>query len=100
MVPIGELAEWLKAAVLKTVVGVSLPGVRIPRSPPFLVRNLAVMRGFLLCLTWFLPNLQNLQVPLDPIQHKLHRNRDQDDAAQAHKDAQTCLAQKLAELRC
>jgi hypothetical protein len=29
------MAEWLKAAVLKTVVGVSLPGVRIPLSPPY-----------------------------------------------------------------
>ena len=29
------MAEWFKAAVLKTVVGVSLPGVRIPLSPPF-----------------------------------------------------------------
>ena len=31
----GEMAEWFKAAVLKTVVGVSLPGVRIPLSPPY-----------------------------------------------------------------
>lgn len=31
----GEMAEWLKAAVLKTVVGASLPGVRIPLSPPY-----------------------------------------------------------------
>ena len=29
----GELAEWLNAAVLKTVEGASLPGVRIPDSP-------------------------------------------------------------------
>ena len=28
------MAEWLKATVLKTVVGVSLPWVRIPLSPP------------------------------------------------------------------
>lgn len=28
------MAEWLKAAVLKTVVGASLPGVRIPLPPP------------------------------------------------------------------
>lgn len=32
--PTGELAEWLKAVVLKTIVGVSSPGVRIPHSPP------------------------------------------------------------------
>lgn len=30
----GELAEWFKAMVLKTIVGETLPGVRIPRSPP------------------------------------------------------------------
>jgi hypothetical protein len=30
----GEMAEWFKAAVLKTAVGVSLPWVRIPLSPP------------------------------------------------------------------
>jgi hypothetical protein len=29
----GELAEWLKAIDSKSIVGVSLPGVRIPRSP-------------------------------------------------------------------
>jgi hypothetical protein len=28
------MAEWFKAAVLKTVVGVSPPGVRIPLPPP------------------------------------------------------------------
>ncbi len=32
----GEMAEWFKAAVLKTAVGASLPGVRIPLSPPVL----------------------------------------------------------------
>jgi hypothetical protein len=31
----GEMAEWLKATVLKTVVGATLPRVRIPVSPPF-----------------------------------------------------------------
>jgi hypothetical protein len=36
MAVIGELAEWSKAAVLKTVEGLSLPGVRIPSSPPLL----------------------------------------------------------------
>src|SRR3546814_10675549 len=30
----GEMAEWFKAAVLKTAVGVGLPWVRIPLSPP------------------------------------------------------------------
>ena len=30
----GEMAEWLKAAVLKTVRGESLSRVRIPLSPP------------------------------------------------------------------
>ncbi len=30
----GEMAEWLKAAVLKTVRGASSSGVRIPLSPP------------------------------------------------------------------
>ncbi len=31
----GEVAERFNAAVLKTVVGASLPGVRISPSPPF-----------------------------------------------------------------
>ena len=31
----GEVAEWLKAAVLKTVEAGRLPGVRIPSSPSF-----------------------------------------------------------------
>ena len=30
----GEVAEWLMAPVLKTGVGETLPGVRIPPSPP------------------------------------------------------------------
>src|SRR5690242_9562203 len=30
----GEVAEWFKAAVLKTVEAGRLPGVRIPSSPP------------------------------------------------------------------
>lgn len=30
----GEVAEWLNAAVLKTVVPSRAPGVRIPPSPP------------------------------------------------------------------
>jgi hypothetical protein len=30
----GEMAEWLKAAVLKTAVRETVPGVRIPLSPP------------------------------------------------------------------
>ncbi len=30
----GEVAEWLKAAVLKTVERLRVPGVRIPPSPP------------------------------------------------------------------
>ena len=30
----GEVAEWLKAAVSKIVVGATPPGVRIPPSPP------------------------------------------------------------------
>jgi hypothetical protein len=30
----GEVAEWFKAAVLKTVEVERLPGVRIPSSPP------------------------------------------------------------------
>jgi hypothetical protein len=29
------MAEWFKAAVLKTVVPGRVPGVRIPLSPPF-----------------------------------------------------------------
>ena len=33
----GEMAEWLKAAVLKTAERGTVPGVRIPLSPPKLV---------------------------------------------------------------
>jgi|WetSurMetagenome_2_1015567.scaffolds.fasta_scaffold00164_36 hypothetical protein len=33
----GGVAERLKAAVLKTVVGVTLPWVRIPPPPPFFI---------------------------------------------------------------
>ena len=31
----GEMAEWSMAVVLKTTVGETPPGVRIPLSPPF-----------------------------------------------------------------
>src|SRR6476659_1506112 len=34
----GEVAEWFKAAVLKTVEAERLPGVRIPSSPPAFAR--------------------------------------------------------------
>ena len=34
----GELAEWLNAAVLKTVKDVSPSGVRIPDSPPLKIK--------------------------------------------------------------
>ncbi len=43
----GEMAEWLKAAVLKTVVGAILPGVRIPLSPPFNFEAQAMLGLFL-----------------------------------------------------
>ena len=33
----GELAEWLNAAVLKTVKDASPSGVRIPDSPPYIL---------------------------------------------------------------
>ncbi len=35
----GEMAEWPKAAVSKTVNGFTRSGVRIPLSPPFLRSN-------------------------------------------------------------
>ena len=35
----GQVAEWFKAAVLKTAVGVSLPWVRIPPCPPLQNRH-------------------------------------------------------------
>ena len=35
----GEVAEWFKAAVLKTAVGASSPWVRIPPSPPIIARS-------------------------------------------------------------
>ena len=34
----GGLAEWSKAAVLKTVERLRVPGVRIPRPPPYFFR--------------------------------------------------------------
>ena len=37
----GEVAEWFKAAVLKTVEVERLPGVRIPSSPPIVFRCLS-----------------------------------------------------------
>ena len=37
----GEVAEWFKAAVLKTVEAERLPGVRIPSSPPDFARAAA-----------------------------------------------------------
>ena len=35
--PVGGVAEWLKAAVLKTVERLRVPGVRIPPPPPLFV---------------------------------------------------------------
>ena len=65
------MAEWFKAAVLKTAVGVSLPWVRIPLPPPpqflltrqcsneslqpFLQRLEVTMRGFETVATCGLP---------------------------------------------
>ena len=37
----GEVAEWFKAAVLKTVEAERLPGVRIPSSPPTFARSVS-----------------------------------------------------------
>src|ERR1700722_17384888 len=37
-IEVGGMAEWLKAAVLKTVSGVTRSGVRIPLPPPALYR--------------------------------------------------------------
>jgi hypothetical protein len=36
----GEVAEWLKAAALKAVVRATVPWVRIPPSPPLLLKLL------------------------------------------------------------
>lgn len=40
----GEVAEWLKATVLKTVVRVSVPWVRIPPSLPMFMQVSRVLR--------------------------------------------------------
>ena len=40
--PYGGMAEWLKAVVLKTTVGETSPGVRIPLPPPELTTGRAV----------------------------------------------------------
>ena len=45
---IGWVAEWSNAAVLKTAVGVSLPGVRIPPHPPWQLLSLKL--SLILCL--------------------------------------------------
>ena len=37
----GEMAEWPKAAVSKTVNGFTRSGVRIPLSPPFFCKKMA-----------------------------------------------------------
>jgi hypothetical protein len=42
----GEMAEWSNAAVLKTVVRVTGPGVRIPLSPPKPPDQSPATRGF------------------------------------------------------
>ena len=42
--PDGQVAEWFKAAVLKTAVGASSPWVRIPPCPPLAI---AFMAGWL-----------------------------------------------------
>ncbi len=41
----GEVAEWSIAAVLKTAVGASSPGVRIPPSPPLWGKSAAESRN-------------------------------------------------------
>ena len=55
---IGEVAEWSIAAVLKTVEGLRLPGVRIPLSPPYLRISI--------CLKTY-----NLSPPI-PYRHSCH----------------------------
>ena len=40
------MAEWLKAAVLKTVSGATRSGVRIPLPPPYLKKRAAANRAF------------------------------------------------------
>ena len=40
----GQVAEWFKAAVLKTAVGGSLPWVRIPPCPPSLPQDMLIDR--------------------------------------------------------
>jgi hypothetical protein len=42
----GEMAEWSNAAVLKTVVRATGPGVRIPLSPPKPPDQSLASRGF------------------------------------------------------
>jgi fructose-1,6-bisphosphatase/inositol monophosphatase family enzyme len=53
----GEVSEWLKETVLKTVVPATVPRVRIPPSPPRKAAAIAAV----FCLTVFL--LYNLHIP-------------------------------------
>src|SRR6476646_5282045 len=54
---IGGMAEWLKAAVLKTVDGETRPGVRIPLPPPPRKRGAGVSYRFAAVRTdWTLEN--------------------------------------------
>ena len=39
--PVGGVAEWLKAAVLKTVERLRVPGVRIPPPPPLFCKQVS-----------------------------------------------------------
>src|SRR5690606_5832411 len=56
----GQVAEWFKAAVLKTAVGASPPWVRIPPCPPSLPRRGASI--LLLCQ----PESRSLFIGLEP----------------------------------
>ena len=49
----GELAEWLNAAVLKTVILERVSGVRIPRSPQMNIISICL----LIIYTFYLPHL-------------------------------------------
>lgn len=44
--PCGQVAEWFKAAVLKTAVGASSPWVRIPPCPPTVLPKTSQNNGY------------------------------------------------------
>ena len=50
----GEVPEWSNGAVSKTVVGASLPRVRIPVSPPLNYEKVFKFNAYLMIYSYFI----------------------------------------------